>query len=194
VISIEKIRLTYEYFYRKKYGNKNYKFELTQKSTKLIQSFIQLSEEKYKTKSLGESFLWTYFVFQFNYWETLEIESFSKRIVPAYILGEKAFLRYSERDQEFDWTIEESEIITLYQLSKKTLRDLIELSPTVRRQDESSIKKIAWNTDLGFNNCLLNTTLYNKRDLCCIKCNYKVECKEILKSTFPEIYREREKE
>lgn len=194
MIDLEKIRGAYEYFYKKKYGNRDYKFELSPKSEKLIQNFLLLLERNYKTNfySLGNTFIWTYFIFQFRYWEDLEIESFSKRIVPAYILGEKAFLRYKERDQEFDWSIEESEIIQLYHLSKKTLGELLETSPRTNKQDETYIKNLAWGTDLGFNTCLLYTTLYNKRDLCCIQCRYKVECKELLKSNYPKIYKTRE--
>lgn len=179
----------YQYFYKKKYKNDKYQFIPTDKTNKLITKFINEIGKHHHIQSLGNVFLWNYFIFQFNYWEGCEIESFSKRIVPTYILGDKAIERWFERDSEYDWTFNKCDIISNYGLNKG---ELIQHEKHVYRGNhEIDIKLKYFNTQNGFDVCLTMTTLFNNKHLCCLECKFKKECKAILKETYPNIYAKR---
>jgi hypothetical protein len=188
MFSYKQVVLSYQYFYSKKYGNKDYIFIPSEKAAKQINQFLKTTEDEHRKTVLGINFLWNYFVFQFNYWSNIEIEErdFTNRIVISYIVGSKAWERYKDRNQEYDWTIYNSQL----DINKGEYTRLVN-PQEVQELDQKSIKKRHFNTERGFNNCLVFTTLYNHRDLICLNCIYKADCKKILSKTYPKIYAKR---
>lgn len=181
----------YQHFYSHFYGNREYIFNTTPKSQKLIETFLDFYQKKSKGKTiLGSNFLWKYFIFQFNYWDGIEIEekNFSNRIVPAYILGLKAIERFEQRNQEFDWAIENTELVEKYKIPKVQLNQTLK---PIKDYNEKAIKQLNHGTDRGFNNCLVFTTLYNHREPLCLTCIFKDNCKKVLRGTYPSLYKKR---
>lgn len=187
---------SYQYFYSCFYKNDKYIFTPSLKTSNYINTFISLVNKKYRNKTiLGVNFLWYYFVFQFNYWKNIEIEEkdFSNRIIPSFIIGSKAYERYESRDREFDWSLQYNDLYEKYSISQNIFKSI--LKPPIKSQyiniNESLYKKRNYNTDKGLNNCLIFTTLYNHKDLLCLSCLYKGDCKKLLKENFPRLYEER---
>lgn len=179
----------YQYFYSKRYANKKYKFVPSEKSLKLISTFLNLISKKHLLVTLGDQFLWNYFVFQFKYWSELDIKSFSEKIQPSYIIGKKAVERWFLRDIEYDYLFQRCDFIETYGLSKN---DVIQQEKHAYKGDhEINIKTKFHNTPNGFDLCLTMTTLYNHKHICCMSCNYRSDCKAILKENFPNIYAKR---
>ena len=70
-------------------------------------------------------------------------------------------------------------------LQKKT--EISKLVVSIRPAEEQ-FKADYHNTKRGFLWCIANTTLYFHKSPKCATCNFKNECKELLKQEFPKIY------
>lgn len=193
MLSVEDVKKFYEYFYFKKYGGKKYIYPTTSKDEKLIENFLSTLDKEYRLDSLGYNFLWKYFVFQFTYWDELTLQQVSK-IQPNFILGKQAFYRYRDRDSEYDWQITNSKFITKYKVNESALIKIVE-KPTSQVKQISITDRVFraqhLNTEYGLAHCLEYTTLYDKRDISCLACKFKKECKELLKRNYPLLYSER---
>lgn len=185
------IERLYEHFYRKIYSNPNYIYLPSDRGEKYISSFIELLDKKYKIQSIGREFLIKYFLFQFNYWYELDINSFNKRVNIQYIIGKKAFKRWIDRDVSYDWSILQSFVIPTLNIQSIPLPKLYE-KVYERLSKSEEVEKKRWiNTTRGFLNCIENTTLYKKNSGECLVCKFKVECKKILRRNYPIIYKNR---
>ena len=189
-IDVETVRRFYEYFYQKIYIKPKYIFNPSKTGMKMIENFIKLLDKEFNIKLIGEDFLWSYFIYQFNYWRNAELKSFFGKMQISYIIGQKAFLRYKEDKHNLMWVTEKSEIIERYILRKK---DLINNEEKIIYQAryEESIKKMHLNTDKGFYFCIENTTLYHPKHKSCMFCKFKNDCKKVLKEKFPKLYEQR---
>jgi hypothetical protein len=177
----------YEYFYKKKFNSAKYNFKPSEKSLKVIDTFLSLLDKNFNLKLVGKSFLFDYFIYQFNYWRNANLVAFHGKFRIELIIGRKAFLRYKDNVRDDLWVIQSSEIYKLYNLIKS---DLIpsEKHAVSSFDHELGIKKMKFNTIEGFNTCITATTMYNHQHTVCILCNYKKDCKKILKENYPKLY------
>lgn len=179
----------YTYFYKKRFNSFNYKYKPSEKAEKIISNFLKLIDKKYNLKLVGEHFLWDYFIYQFNYWRDAKLTAFHGKFRIELIIGKKAFDRWYLDLKGDHWVIEKSEIITLYHFVKS---ELIEPEkPIYKGFHEIAIKELKLNTEEGFYHCITSTTMYNHKHLCCLKCNFKNDCKKVLKEKLPEVYETR---
>lgn len=186
----KKVWALYELFYRKLYNQELYIYSPSESAYRQTDNFLKLLDKKYTLESIGDNFLVTYFIFQFAYWSELDISAYTKNIVISYIIGPKAFQRWTGRDPEFDYTID------LFQAKKTkvTKREALSLITGVSEQRQDKLKhedrersRFA-NTDRQLNHCIENTTLFNPRSKHCLACKEKITCKEILEERFPQIF------
>lgn len=179
----------YEYF-TQKIVKPNYRYNRNDTYEKNSVKLLFLLNRKYKgLHSLGFNFLWDYFVFQYNYWFELD---YSKRekIELNWIVGEKAFNRWADRDEDYDWSLPQLKVVEKFQLQKAYLRS--KFTDKITRSDASkSIRARFHNSDEGFAICLVLTTLYDPKDSSCQLCKNRTYCKEVLKRNYPRIYTER---
>lgn len=191
MVKFEDIVLYYEYFYKKTKQSEKYKFIPSEKSKKIIVKFLSTLDKRYNLKTLGNNYLWKYFNFQFKYWDELTITAFWGKMQIEYIIGDKAFQRYLDRNKEFDFTLESenNELVKKYnlRLSELTVSKKVNKS----KRTDLFIKKSFYNTERGFATCLMLTTLFNPNHSICLTCNYKPQCKELLKANYPQIYESR---
>jgi len=191
-----KVQIGYQYFYRRQYGNEKYRYIPTDAGNKLITGFLKLLKKHYKESyhSLGGKFLFNYFHFQFMYWDSIgEIDNFSNKIIPSLLLGKVGFSRYSERDQSFDWLLEDvnSNYLIKKNIKKSKFIEEVEFDKKIIFKSEDILRSKNYNTDLGFQTCILYTSLFNNKNTYCIMCKYRNECKEILRVNFSELYAKR---
>lgn len=195
MLSIEQIEAFYGYFYAARYNDRKYKFKASKATRSVCNTFLEIIDKEYSLQSVGESFLWDYFIFQFQYWEDLTFDNkFTDKIVIAWIVGKKAFNRWKERDREFDWQIEKAAIIEKYGLQKNSLigpKIVEEVDSGHRFFASSLIRKQYLNTPPGFAMCVEFTTLFDPADMSCIRCNNRADCKELLRANYPKIYEQR---
>lgn len=193
MINREDVIKFYQYFYRKRFNSINYKFHPSDKASKSIDTFLNICNKNYNLKLIGTSFLYDYFIYQFNYWRDAKLEACYGKFRIELVIGKKAFDRFFNNERDDMWVIEKSEIIELYGFKKE---DLVEQEKPIKLQNykgnhEIAIKQLYHNTDLGFYQCIENTTMYNHKHTCCMLCNFKSDCKKLLKDNFPKIYEAR---
>lgn len=182
----------YEYFNKRRYLEKK-KFIPTKTNIKDVNTFLEIIDSEYSLHSVGLNFLYEYFIFQYQYWDNVSIESkFNDKIALNYIIGKKAFERWKTRDKEFDWTIEKNKIEEKYGIVKSYLieeKEIEEQQPKFSLEKE--VRKKYLNTDKGLAMCIEYTTLYDPKDLSCLRCKYQKDCKELLRVNYPKLYKER---
>lgn len=190
MITVEQIEHFYSYFYSKKYSDPKYRFNRTKTTESVCNSFLKIIDKAYSLHSVGEGFLWEYFLFQFQYWHDLTLQNqFTDKVAIAFIVGKKAFQRWHLRDTDYDWQIDTYPIIKEYGVDKK---DVFKKQEHHATNDYSKhIRKLYLNTEKGLVTCIDLTTLYDPMDLSCIKCNSRKECKELLRVNFPQLYTKR---
>lgn len=196
MIDIETVERFYTYFYQQKYRDYRYKFKPSKTTKAVCESFLKLIDKEYSLYAVTENFLWDYFLFQWNYWNNLTLENqFNDKVVIAYIVGKKAFERWKERDQEYDWQMENYDIVKECSLDKKELIQQVKMitaqkqAQTAKKFDSSKpIRKKYLNTDSGFAMCIEFTTLFDPTDMSCIRCQNRKDCKELLRANYPALY------
>ena len=182
------IQKSFEFFYRYKYRTENYRFFFTDSSQKIYDKFI-----KDVGCELSVDFIYRYLIFQFTYWQELNLTQISS-LTFSHIFGLKAITRYKNRNQEYDWQFYENNSLSKdFVISKKQFYTYVGYSPyiSVFTNNRDPIKLKYLNTNKGLSTCLDLTTLYNSKDQSCIQCNFKEECIELLKANYPKIYKSR---
>lgn len=178
----------FNYFFSKKYSQIQSNTDL---SIKIGDKFLLLVDKKWKLPTIGYNWLFSYLTFQFEYWEGCDIQSYNKKINFSFIFGEKAFQRYLDRDQEFDYQFEiDNDLLNKYNIRLKEFLSFFQSQEQLNFY-QNPHRLIGLNSLQGFNNCIQFTTLYDPLDSSCIKCNSKHECKLLLQKNFPEIYKSR---
>lgn len=160
------------------------------KSESVAITFLSLLKKRHHLSSLREEWLWQYLVFQFDFWQTLSLSAFDKRMKFSFIYGKKAFLRYESRNQDFDWRIQSCDVSCT--LSKKQFVDeLCVFEKAASHNAENIHRQMFLNKDEGLSNCLLLTTLFDPLNKYCQQCIFQKECKELLRMNYPKFYKNR---
>lgn len=212
MITLEDIRLGYEYFYRKCYGNSEYYWILTEDSVyKRGEKQGQVKKgnrekiEKLVTPLIkhfrGVNSLYSYLCYQFQFWTNPEViemrdKSYSDRITPQLSLGKSGLERYENRDQSFDWVFGEDSDFTLTQRISREgfiqyLRSHQEVKVELEDDGGDVYRMKYYDTTRGLVECSLMTSMFIPTKLMCVMCVNKQECKEMLKRNLPEIYNRR---
>lgn len=178
MLNVNAIENVFQYFYCKKYGNKIIPSR-TKTTKKVCESFLELLDKEYKLPCVGKTFIWEYFLFQFNYWDELSVNKYSDKISIAYIVGKKAFTRYLDRNKDYDWQIDTYPIVDKYSLSKSDLDIFFDKINFETIDSTKNLRKLFHNTDRGFATCIEFTTLYQPANSLCITCIFKTDCKEL---------------
>jgi hypothetical protein len=187
-VNSEELYNTYTYAARKLYLKNDFILEDNHEQT--AKSFFSSLEKKYFLSSLGQDFLWQYVIFQFDYWSKLTLRSFDRRMKFSFIFGKKALARYLERDQEYDWQWMEGKIA--HTLSLKEYKDTFE-EKTLHKASiiDTSYRKRFFELEDNIAYCLLYTSLYDPNDTCCNMCHQIDNCKELLRTNYPHLYKVR---
>lgn len=187
MLTQEDLRVGYQYFFKlTQTDNLKYNFLYTDRSAKMADKALQQLNKQFGLHSLGHRWLFDYLCFQFNYWGGVKIEQFSGKVDFAFIFGEKAVKRYIDRDKEFDYQIEDN--------SAYKSENYFSLFKSLEENDftrDDNNRRVFLNTDRGFLHCIQTTSLYNHKDKSCIECKFNIECKGLLKTNYPHIYKNR---
>lgn len=186
------IHYLYENFYRKKYGNEKYKFKPSEKYLIAIDKFLLYLDKKYNLETIGVNYLINYFVFQFEFWDDLVITTISEKITLPMILGKNAINRFNNRDTKYDYQLQSSEFVKKHNILLSEIKNKFSESDSNKINRFEELEKNRFhNTSRGFLNCIEKISLFNHYSLLCNSCNYKIECKELLKNNYNQVYIDR---
>lgn len=180
----------YNCFYWGITNNFAFKLDLTiNKQDKEVENFFKrLSKKGNNVDSLGIDFLNKYLGFQFAYWLDKDIKR--RNVSLSWIIGKKAIDRWEaieNIENALYWTnirlLEKG--VDMYEI--KYLFDIESRVSYVESEVEDIERKRFYNEVRGLLNCLERTTLYIKSSIC-FSCKFKLDCKKILRSEYPELY------
>lgn len=176
----------YQKIYRRACDAPMYKVEGS-KDTATIQSFLKLIDKKYSLASIGNQFIYDYITFQFNYW-TQKDTRFGKSVPIGWVFGAKAFKRWLERPNH--WKHHTAKNLAVKGITPGILIGLNFKKPNALEihQSEEQEKLRFLNDEIGFANCIESTTLYNHLSEYCQKCIHVLECKNLLKVNYLNVY------
>lgn len=106
----------------------------------------------------------------------------------SWIFSSAAIRRYSKFGVERNVRIVRSSLKKNIKIKYKHKSLTDEMYVTLRNSEER-LKSEFHNTKRGLTWCVANTTLYFHRSPLCASCEYKAECKDILKDNYPKIYK-----
>lgn len=182
----------YETYYIAYFHNQGYRFTPNKNHKSLIDNFIKWLDSEYGIESIGSDFIIRYFDYQFWYWSNI---NYKNRFQLTWVIGKKAINRWKEEVE--GGKLSKKEYFIRKDLNvdfNKIVSDILEeeVKDDIRGfEEKENLEKLKYyNTLAGFVNCIENTTMYRSCQLC-FTCDYKEECKDILKKTYPKIYYKR---
>lgn len=140
--------------------------------------------------NIGEDFVRKFVEYGVQSWINSGTEKDYSRIIRiSWIFGKPAIERWRKYD------IATNVYITRIGLKKdhninliKHKSNISELVQTIRPSEEK-FKEEYHNSRRGLAWCIANTTLYFHKSSWCAKCQFKKECKDIMKEQYPKVYK-----
>lgn len=193
----------YQKQYRKLSGNNKYKFIIDEKKEKLIQSFIV--QAKKSVKALGEDFLVQYLNYAFgkyagrkNPWGGFN------RFPTSWIVSKTLLKNFLKESSGKKWYLNKRIRENRNSEQKETTKILLKSSLQIEKENKEKLKFINQINEFEekekakFHNsikgriwCVDFTTLFNPKSSYCNDCKFSLECKDLLKDNFIEIYKKR---
>lgn len=173
----ELIREYFEYFYSKFMHNPNYSFALNKRNDIIINNFFKyLKDNNYNIETYGEEFWFNYFSFQFEYWRTKSTFKGKNQVYFQWIVGEEAWKRFLKKSPDYLYFCEKG-ILKFCNIKKE---DLIKqkLKQKYNFNFAEEIKKV-FNQEEKLGGCFLYSSGYNEKNIGCISCIEKEDCKKI---------------
>lgn len=190
-MKVDNIYKAFLFFMKQEYGVRK---TLNNRIIEFSEKFIDLLQKHYHLDQLGEDFLWRYFIFQFNFWKKAKLKK-GVEIDISFVVGKKAFQRFLDRNQDFDWQL----LNDKRNYNQKDFNIIVgieeEESSSFKEQDGVDIDDIYrrkfHNTERGFAYCLTYTLLCNMNSNFCKECKFIELCKGKQAIMFPSVYRSR---
>lgn len=188
------IKDLYESFYKLVTGYQDYRFVPNKRELKMIENFILSVHYQFNIYSIGIDFLLTYFIYTFDRWQDKKTR-FKAHIPLEWIIGKKALNTWQGRNVELMAYINDVNFVRKYNIDLVQIRnkyhppEVIDFQLVIRV--ENNYRNIYYNTIKGLQMCFLRTSMYTPASELCIACRNQIECRQIQKKTYPDIYKER---
>ncbi len=190
-INLDDIADFYSYFYSKIYGNPKYRLNYSDWQLNIATSFLKLLKSHYTNPD--RRFLWNYCVHMFEIRCSQDIKGHHEdgRIQINMIFSESDFFSFYNRDVKFDFKFVDSDFLKQNKLkfSEVSERKVIKVANGFDYEEKLKAKFKA--EDQLLSSCIEFTSLYKPDSQICDECQYKNDCKTILKDNFPELFKAR---
>lgn len=194
-------RVVYEYFFTQIY-KKIPTNTRSDESQQLIERYVQYFQSQYK-QSFGPEMIWFYVLYQFGRFQKtdFQLNAFVKEIQIKNIFGKTAITKFVNRRMELDDLTKKANYLSTYSINKQHFTATKYLTFETGQQSKvadqykkqmnirSSVKAAASSTEYALITCYDFTDLFNHLDPACQSCNSAVECKAMLKETYPHLYK-----
>lgn len=106
-----------------------------------------------------------------------------------WVFGKKAIERWSKNDVRTNNYIIRKTLKKKYKINTVKRNNQISKIVLSLRKSEEKYKTEFFNTKRGFQWCIANTSLYHHKSTLCTTCDFKQECKELLRLNYKNIYK-----
>ena len=138
---------------------------------------------------IGEDFIRKFCEYGIQSWFNDGTErDYSRSVRFTWIFGKSAIERWKKYDIETNVYITRIGIKKNHKINVIRKHTEIPKIVSALRKTEEKFKAEFHNTRRGLLWCIANTTLYFHKSSLCATCNYKNECKKLLKQEYPKIY------
>ncbi len=173
--------------------------EMLEKVTKQSKRSLKCNEADIKCfdyfvdyfgSNMGEEFVRKFCEYGIQSWFNDGTETdYSRNVRFVWIFGKEAIKRWEKFDIETNVKITRGHIKQRFDINTvKRISELDKILLTVVDSEEADKKKYL-NTKRGLFWCIANTTLYFHKSMSCSVCQYKTDCKEVLKKEYQKIYK-----
>lgn len=184
---------TYNFFYKTINKKENNVLKMFPSRIKAIENFIEKFKNEFSVNFLQKDILDRYFEWSFNYWLDKENSKYgNKGIQIEWIISNASITRWKQANKKYVTYILGKTIRKKFNYEKrkgyKENWDNIFLKINPLEEIE---KEKFHNTQKGYMNCSIFTTLYNHKSSNCLKCKYSINCKDNLKNEYPKLFKKR---
>lgn len=174
----------YEEFFGKVSGFREYSFTPKPTQAKSIENFLLLLDKEVGLESIGEAYLFDFLSYSF-YLKKDQKTRFGKGVVMLnHVIGKKALEKWMDKPNNwYYWT---DKFLTEYGI-KRPVDKVVSVDPIKFNISEELVR--AGNG--GILGCSDGTTLYHPMSPFCKKCEEKLDCMNLLKEMYPNIYTKR---
>lgn len=138
---------------------------------------------------IGEDFIRRFAEYGIQSWfNSGSKKDYSREVRFNWVFGKAAIERWKKLDAATNEWIVRKGLKTTYDINVTKKRTEIGRIVSSVRPAEEKLKGMFHNSKRGFLWCIANTTLYFHKSPLCATCDYKVECKELLKTEYEKIY------
>lgn len=138
---------------------------------------------------IGEDFIRRFAEYGIQSWfNSGSKKDYSREVRFNWVFGKAAIERWKKLDAATNEWIVRKGLKTTYSVNVTKKRTEIGRIVSSVRPAEEKLKGMFHNSKRGFLWCIANTTLYFHKSPLCATCDYKAECKELLKTEYEKIY------
>lgn len=191
-------RDTFVYFYEKVYKSPCPDLISDSKEAEaVLNEFAKYIDNKYQ-RSVGPNYVYSYVLFQFSrYYDQMKknvIKNPTGKITIKLVFGERALEIYESRRTDMDFMLNHSPLILEVKVSKSELafkKGVIFTDTKMQSKPgyRDPLKAISSSGDDPLSTCEETTDLYDHNDPSCESCSMNVQCKQLLKTKYPNIYK-----
>lgn len=139
--------------------------------------------------SIGENFIKKFLLYGIQSWFNSGSEKdYSHSVRFNWIFGKSAIERWNKCSMQTNMHIVRTNLKKKYNISITNKQTNMPNIVSSLRNVEERYKADYHNSRKGLLWCIANTTLFHHKSPLCITCDYKKECRELLKQEYPKIY------
>ena len=165
----------YNYFQRRETGQLDFYYSLKNRDHVMINNFIDLIDQEWGLESVGEVFLWDYFLYSYFFFHNKKTSKGKNTVELNWICGLEGIKRYKSKDE--DWRFYATDYVVSHGFSFDELRVKKKLNRHLYEFLQSKERQRFHNSQKGFLNCIEFTKGFKLTSIECLKCKFKKDCK-----------------
>lgn len=139
---------------------------------------------------VGEIFVRDFLLYQFQSWFNEDSEKdYTHSIRFNWCFGKTAIARWKKHSASTNAFIVRKGLKSRVNVANNHLSNEIDSVFLAIRVTEEKFKGLFFNEKRGLLWCRANTSLYYHKSSWCATCNFKEECKQMLKENYPKVYK-----
>ncbi len=180
---------SFKFHYERVNKMENSVLKMTDAREALVHKFISNFKELTKSPVVQEVALKKFIEYQFNTYLDNKSSHGRRSIRLEWIIGSTALERWKNVDKAKASFAVRKKLKVKVNLTEdnRPAKAIYNKLYVETNDNEENNKKRFLNSDIGFESCMLTTTLYNHKSTFCLQCKYKENCKEALKRNYPAI-------